>query len=449
MNIRIFTRSDNAILYQQSSNFLSPDIERIPCRGFNNYIGSREYLHYLISLEDDWIVNIDDDVFIPEWNVIQELIDHMKTNGYEYCGMPDGGVCPHRNHSWMACNTYFNVFHISSIKNKLVEKTILDNFSYPENLEYLKPDFVSSSFVHDYFEPYYNLFYWLMTSCKGLFLDAASHTDGITSILLWNNKTIAYKTWYKDSYQRNSQHRSRIDSVINEVFSLRQTKGAHIAHQRLPVTDKRAILLVTYRDRALHLERFISVISEYFSKDQIYVIEQADLSPFNRGMLFNVGFKETEHLGDYFIMHDVDLIPLPGKVDYSYCSQPTHLSAHCSQFNYQLPYQNIFGGVITLTPADFNTVNGFPNKYKGWGGEDDALYESFIKKGIIPQRKNCWFESLAHERHIDNVNYRHNLQLLRNGRDFSDGITSCDYTVISRSEKEHYIHLLVDINVSH
>ena len=39
----------------------------------------------------------------------------------------------------------------------------------------------------------------------------------------------------------------------------------------------------------------------------------------------------------------------------------------------RLRYKGYFGGVTALTKEQFERVNGFPNNYWGWGGEDDDL----------------------------------------------------------------------------
>jgi predicted glycosyltransferase involved in capsule biosynthesis len=39
-----------------------------------------------------------------------------------------------------------------------------------------------------------------------------------------------------------------------------------------------------------------------------------------------------------------------------------------------MPYGYIFGGVEAIWKEHFEKVNGFSNKYWGWGGEDDDLY---------------------------------------------------------------------------
>jgi len=39
-----------------------------------------------------------------------------------------------------------------------------------------------------------------------------------------------------------------------------------------------------------------------------------------------------------------------------------------------LPYEQIFGGAGSFSREHFELINGFSNKFWGWGGEDDDLY---------------------------------------------------------------------------
>ena len=37
--------------------------------------------------------------------------------------------------------------------------------------------------------------------------------------------------------------------------------------------------------------------------------------------------------------------------------------------NYSLPYKRIFGGVSSMRSDQFKRINGYPNRYWGWGGK--------------------------------------------------------------------------------
>lgn len=133
---------------------------------------------------------------------------------------------------------------------------------------------------------------------------------------------------------------------------------------------------------------------------------QAGNYSFNRAKLMNVGFWEAmlEETWDCVFFHDVDLIPEDDRNIYICDDNPKHASIAVNKFNYmymfkkkllpvnavlfcfcffyslliwfffyRLPYSTCFGGVSALTPSQFYRINGFPNNYWGWGGEDDDV----------------------------------------------------------------------------
>ena len=52
---------------------------------------------------------------------------------------------------------------------------------------------------------------------------------------------------------------------------------------------------------------------------------------------------------------------------------PTHFGSLLSKFNNKLVYQEYIGGVTLFNKEHFEFINGFSNKYWGWGFEDDDL----------------------------------------------------------------------------
>lgn len=43
-----------------------------------------------------------------------------------------------------------------------------------------------------------------------------------------------------------------------------------------------------------------------------------------------------------------------------------------------------FGGVVAFNRQDFEAINGFPNTFWGWGGEDDEMYSRIVEVGDSP-----------------------------------------------------------------
>jgi len=145
--------------------------------------------------------------------------------------------------------------------------------------------------------------------------------------------------------------------------------------------NKKLGIIVPYRERRTHLKEFIRRIKFYLeSKNfnfQIIVINQDNAKLFNRGMLLNIGFVYAKKLKcDYVVFHDVDMIP--EQVDYSYCEHPLHLATGFVENeknkdkNGEL-FDEYFGGVTMFTIEDFTKIDGFSNKYWGWGYEDTDL----------------------------------------------------------------------------
>lgn len=200
-------------------------------------------------------------------------------------------------------------------------------------------------------------------------------------------------------------------------------------------------IIIPYRDRKDHLQASSPVLKQF---GHLYVVEQMDKQPFNRGKLLNIGFLEFKKEFDYFAAHDVDLIP-QAMGYYGYSEIPCHLASQAEQFGYRMPYENYFGGVTLFPNEVFEKVNGFGNEFAGWGGEDDHLRRKIEAMSIPIKSRQCKFSSLPHGRQIDNAMRLENAKKAKGEIQWGDGLTSCKYEVVHCEDLEHYTLLQVKL----
>lgn len=176
---------------------------------------------------------------------------------------------------------------------------------------------------------------------------------------------------------------------------------------------KKLAIIVPERDRAEHMKIFVPFMQDLLDKEnidyRILIVTQDDNKPFNRAKLLNIGFDLAKDC-DWFAFHDIDMLPVDS--DYSFVDGPTHLATMVEQFNYSLPYDGYFGGVTLFDKDSFEKINGYSNEYWGWGAEDDDVLFRCNIMGVETFRKGCKYRSLQHERKIDQVPYRDNLNRL-------------------------------------
>jgi hypothetical protein len=143
--------------------------------------------------------------------------------------------------------------------------------------------------------------------------------------------------------------------------------------------SKKLGVIIPYRRRENHLEIFLERITKYLEKNQIdheiFVVDQDDGKQFNRGMLLNIGYRYAKKTRcDYIVFHDVDMLPVD--VDYSYSDIPLHLSTDFLSYpgdKKREVFEEYFGGVTMFPIKTFEKINGYSNKYWGWGYEDTDL----------------------------------------------------------------------------
>lgn len=147
-------------------------------------------------------------------------------------------------------------------------------------------------------------------------------------------------------------------------------------------------IIVPYRDRPQQLRRFVLYMKDYMKQFpwieyEIIVVEQGDTKKFNRGKLLNVGFIHAEAKGHhYVIFHDVDLLPVKGSYEHSYdVLQLANRFERLDDFERTIQ-RDYFGGVTLFPIHTFREINGYSNKYRGWGFEDNDLLLRCRDKGV-------------------------------------------------------------------
>ena len=144
-------------------------------------------------------------------------------------------------------------------------------------------------------------------------------------------------------------------------------------------------IIIPFRDlekekkRTSQLNQLVNFMASYLKSDnyKIFVVEQNDDGrKFNRGQLLNIGFEEAEKEGyENFIFHDADLLPsdeLKEYYEYAPENKPVHIAAVWDRYGGNQYY---FGGIVAFNKQMFNRINGYPNNFWGWGGEDDELFK--------------------------------------------------------------------------
>lgn len=169
----------------------------------------------------------------------------------------------------------------------------------------------------------------------------------------------------------------------------------------LELADSTSVaIIVPYRDlhveqkRAAHLSQFVPHMVQFLGKLKksgrvsnfhVYIIEQSDDGrKFNRGKLLNIGFdlaRKSKKKHDVFIFHDVDLLPQDDIAPWyaKFPVRPIHIARVWDRYSNNPKY---FGGVVSFSSSDYKRINGYPNTFWGWGGEDDEMQKRLERLGI-------------------------------------------------------------------
>ncbi|XP_032252665.1 beta-1,4-galactosyltransferase 1 isoform X2 [Halichoerus grypus] len=222
------------------------------------------------------------------------------------------------------------------------------------------------------------------------------------------------------------------------------------------ISPHKVAIIIPFRNRQEHLKYWLYYLHPILQRQQldygIYVINQAGETMFNRAKLLNIGFQEALKDYDYncFVFSDVDLIPMNDHNAYRCFSQPRHISVAMDKFGFSLPYVQYFGGVSALSKQQFLTINGFPNNYWGWGGEDDDIFNRLVFRGMSVSRPNAVVgkcRMIRHSRDKKNEPNPQRFDRIAHTKEtmLSDGLNTLTYKVLDIERNPLYTKITVDI----
>lgn len=218
------------------------------------------------------------------------------------------------------------------------------------------------------------------------------------------------------------------------------SQGATRAGENSELVSQHVLaVIVPFRNRFEELLEFVPHMTNFLDSQnvsrKIFVINQVDSHRFNRASLINAGFLLSRDECDYLVMHDVDLLPLNPALDYRYpAGDIYHVSAPNLHPKYHYP--TFVGGILIVTRDAFEMLNGFSNRFWGWGREDDEFYHRIIDAGMTVERPaniTTGYRTFKHDhdpvRRPRDYKRVGDQKLWSNKRDYMTGLSTVRYFV--------------------
>lgn len=210
LKIVIATRSANEELYQRASAFWPAHIERRRLTGYDHWRDALHYLHDILSLDADVVVNCDEDCFVFDWAQVEQTISVMRVLGATYAGMPDTpDNHPGRNNGAFVHNPFFNI-----IFKRPVQRTLLDTPWYAHAVT-----INSNPAGCAHHEVFNNFFAALHENLRSLALPGTLHPDGMsTELRTRHGRPFALHAWYSRAYTTEPEQHARINALHAEAM---------------------------------------------------------------------------------------------------------------------------------------------------------------------------------------------------------------------------------------
>ncbi|XP_022088238.1 beta-1,4-galactosyltransferase 5-like [Acanthaster planci] len=269
-------------------------------------------------------------------------------------------------------------------------------------------------------------------------------------------KLIDKKIWFKTSGRRIME--ANLAELEMKIGNYTFIPGGHWRPNHCIPKGKVAII-IPFRNRFHHLSillrYLVPMLQRQLLEFGIFTVNQENELSFNRATLMNVGFMESLNMShwDCFVFHDVDHVPLSDLNYYGCSNMPRHFITGDNVWNYTLLYENLFGGVTGFPGSDIRKMNGFPNVYWGWGGEDDEILLRARKANLKIWRRPRgrsrfigFYKVIEHHHHsAPKIPERYDLLKNYSTRMNYDGLSNLRYPPPRLEIHPLYVNISVDI----
>jgi hypothetical protein len=204
------------------------------------------------------------------------------------------------------------------------------------------------------------------------------------------------------------------------------------------------VILLSYRARGVQQfrrEQLIKAIENYksyFEKNnidfKIVISEQNDDKWFNRGLLLNTAFIESEKNFSFSKKY------IHMNVDYYFNLSrqfPDELlnfeKGFLEMYKISCPYL-LLGSACLFDSESYKQINGFPNDLEGWGGDDWAIYNRIVRNNINIFKPDGLFNSgfiideIYNFYNDESMNFK-NMELAKRDDCSYNGLNSINYKV--------------------
>ena len=208
--------------------------------------------------------------------------------------------------------------------------------------------------------------------------------------------------------------------------------------------NKKIAIIIPYREQTeQNRSKQLDQITKYYNginnpNIDLYIIEQGNNKPFNRGILLNVGHDiiSKKNIYNNEVHHDVDMLPNTDLIKYFFSDNV--IGAHPE------PHYDEFMGAIAIIPLDImNKINGYTNIMYGWGYEDENLNQRLKHNNITSYHVNSGKVTILEHKPSDRSFNEKNKKINENNN-FNSGLSDLKYIITSQSSVNNVPKYTID-----